>query len=194
MDFKYFQGPADEMSGLTKEEKTCAFCKAIDRCFRLTSATCSALTGAEKEQAFGCASCLKKGRFEFWHDTEIGLLDENGLKHVYKHNKRPPPDFPRLSLIELRKTPRIVTWQQELWLTHCDDFMVYVGTWDPSDFCDNAPDGDGRSLFMEMTDEYNHLWDSSIREGEERPTSWHATYYVFRCLHCGKLRGNWDCG
>jgi len=22
---------------------------------------------------------------------------------------------------------------------------------------------------------------------------WHATYYVFKCKHCGKLKGNWDC-
>ena len=71
--------------------------------------------------------------------------------------------------------------------------MVYIGTWEPSDFYANAPDGDGRSLFHAMTEEYNHLWDSSLREGEDRPASWHATYYVFRCLHCGKLRGNWDC-
>ena len=123
----------------------------------------------------------------------IGVLDENGLRHVYKHNKHPPLGFPKASLAELRCTPRIVTWQQELWLTHCNDYMVYVGTWEPKDFYANASDGDGRSLFLRMTDVYNHLWDSSLPKGEERLVSWHATYYAFRCLHCGMLRGNWDC-
>jgi uncharacterized protein CbrC (UPF0167 family) len=194
MEFKYFQGPIEDMGDLSREEKSCVFCSSSGRGFELQYATCDALTDDQKKQAFGCASCLKKGRFEFWHDTEIGLLDENGLRHVYRHNKRPPDDFPPMSLIELRKTPQIVTWQQELWLTHCNDFMAYIGTWEPGDFTTNAPDGDGKSLFLSMTEDgLDHLWDSSVRNGEDRPTSWHATYYVFRCLHCGKLRGNWDC-
>jgi hypothetical protein len=67
--------------------------------------------------------------------------------------------------------------------------MAYIGTWEPRDFYENAPDGDGQSLFMQMTDkDYQHLW-----EADTRLEHWHATYYVFRCLHCGKLRGNWDC-
>jgi len=194
MDFKYFQGPIEDMSGLCREDKPCAFCGSTGRCFELEHATCPSLTDAQKERAFGCTSCLKKGRFEFWHDTEIGLLDENGLKHVYRHNKRRPADFSRASLVELRKTPQIVTWQQEIWLTHCSDFMAYIGTWEPSDFTANAPDGDGKSLFLSMTDDdLCHLWDASLRSGESRSASWHATYYVFRCLLCGKLRGNWDC-
>jgi len=88
----------------------------------------------------------------------------------------------------------MITWQQELWLVHCNDFMTYLGTWEPADFYANAEAGDGRSLFFEMTEpEYQHLWDASIREGENRLESWQAEYYAFRCNHCGKLRGNWDC-
>jgi uncharacterized protein CbrC (UPF0167 family) len=147
-----------------------------------------------KESGVGCFECLRRGRFGFWHDTDIGLLDENGLTHVYNHNQPPPPDFPASALVELRRTPQIVTWQQELWLTHCNDFMAYMGTWEPKDFYENAPAGDGRALFLEMTDEdYRHLWDESLLPGAKRLESWHATFYTFRCLHCGKLRGNWDC-
>jgi uncharacterized protein CbrC (UPF0167 family) len=152
------------------------------------------LSDAEKETAVGCFTCLRQGRFEFWHDTEIGLLDENGLTHFYNHNKPPPPDFPETALVELRRTPQIVTWQQELWLTHCNDFMAYLRTWEPKDFYAHAPDSDGRSLFLQMTEgDYNHLWDSSLPKGADRLNSWHASYYAFRCLHCGKLRGTWDC-
>ena len=90
--------------------------------------------------------------------------------------------------------PQIVTWQQELWLTHCNDFMAYIGTWEPRDFYANTLGGDGRALFHEMTDKhYRHLWDESARPGSQRLESWRATFYAYRCLHCGKLRGNWDC-
>jgi uncharacterized protein CbrC (UPF0167 family) len=142
----------------------------------------------------GCLSCLRAGRFEFWHDTEFGLLDQNGLSHFYNHHKPPPAEFPPAALVELRRTPQIVTWQQEIWLAHCNDFMAYLGTWEPADFYANAPDGDGPALFREMTDEaHRRLWDASLPLGAARLECWHATYYAFACLHCGIRRGNWDC-
>jgi uncharacterized protein CbrC (UPF0167 family) len=192
-EFKYFRGPQGEMAHLCAEPIGCIFCGRVGPCFRLEVAICPTLNEDQRANAHGCFSCLKAGRFKYWHDTEIGVLDDNGLTHVYNHNKKPPAGFPRTALTELRRTPQIATWQQELWLVHCNDFMAYVGTWTPEDFYSNAPDGDGRALFLRMTDRYNHLWDSSLREGEKRLVSWHATYYAFRCLHCRELRGNWDC-
>lgn len=176
-----------------EEIKACSLCGARGPCFSLEYAWSSELPELERAGKAGCATCLQAGRFEFWHDTEIGMLSETGLQHVYKHNQEPPPDFSTLALVELRRTPQIVTWQQELWLTHCRDFMIYQGTWEPADFIANAGDGDGRRLFLQMTDEYPELWDEATLEGEQHPASWHATYYVFRCGHCGVLRGNWDC-
>jgi hypothetical protein len=193
MNFKYFQGPREDMAEFCLEPEVCSLCNSLGECFRLESAICPALSDTKRTAAHGCYSCLKAGRFEFWHDTDIGVLDSDGLTGVYNHNKRPPPAFPQAALLELRRTPQILTWQQELWLTHCNDFMAYLGTWEPKDFYVHAPDGDGRSLFVKMTDEFDHLWDESLREGQERLIAWHATYYVFRCLHCGELRGNWDC-
>jgi uncharacterized protein CbrC (UPF0167 family) len=116
----------------------------------------------EKEGRKGCYECLRKGEFEFWHDTEFGMLDKDGLSKVYAHNIENPPKLSESLLIELRRTPQIITWQQELWLTHCDDFMIYKGTWKPLDFYKNSKTGDGRRLFMEMTDEdWNHIWDEA---------------------------------
>ena len=192
--FRYFCGPQNEMSALAEGDGHCALCGQRGRCFRLEYALCPSLTAAEKKSALGCFKCLQNGHFEFWHDTDIGMLDENSLRHVYNHNKPQPLDFPASALVELRRTPQIVTWQQELWLTHCNDFMAYMGTWEPKDFYANAPGGDGRALFMEMTDkDYRHLWDVSLSPGAARLEGWHATFYAFRCLHCGKLRDNWDC-
>lgn len=192
MKFEYFKGPLEHMSGLSAEECVCSLCGKESRCFELDYSICPEL-GQDKNEKFGCYDCLKSGRFEFWHDTDIGVLDTNGLTKQYNHNLPKPEDFPDESMVLLRRTPQIVTWQQELWLTHCNDFMVYMGTWSPEDFYENAPDGDGRSLFLKMTDHYPNLWDDSLREGETELASWHATYYVFKCRHCGMLTGNWDC-
>jgi uncharacterized protein CbrC (UPF0167 family) len=191
--FKYFQGPPDEMSSRAPGDVPCHFCHQIGEGFDLEYATCA--SSDRQEGKFGCARCLSEGRFEFWHDTDIGVLDKNGLSHVYKHNGTPPPNFAPQALTELRRTPRIVTWQQELWLTHCDDFMAYIGTWEPKDFVRNSQSGDGRTLFLRMTRdlELRFLWDQCLEPGEMAPGSWHAVYYAFRCLHCGDLAGNWDC-
>ncbi|MFL5331408.1 MAG: CbrC family protein [Gemmataceae bacterium] len=189
--FRYFCGPLHDMSDLVERDVACSLCGQPGRCFRLEHALCPSIALDAKETGVGCFDCLRQGRFEFWHDTDIGLLDENGLTHVYNHNQSPPPDFPASALVELRRTPQIVTCQQELWLTHCNDFMAYIGTWDREDFYAHAPGGDARALFHDMTDEdYRHLWDESLPPAAERLESWHATFYAFRCLNCGKLRGN----
>lgn len=192
VDFEYFQGPEGDMSHF-EGVRACSFCRQAVPCFSLEYAWSAELPESERQGAFGCSACLRAGRFEFWHDTEIGMLSETGLEHVYKHSKEPPPDFSPRALVDLRHTPQIATWQQELWLTHCRDFMVYEGTWEPADFNSNAPDGDGHKLFLQMTDEYPELWAEATLAGESHPGTWHATYYVFRCRHCGLRRGNWDC-
>ena len=194
LTFKYFEGPREDMSGLAAGDVRCELCGRVGDGFDLDDATC-ALPDDEKAGKFGCADCLTSGRFEFWHDTDIGMLDERGLEKVYKHNADPPPDLPETARVGLRRTPQIVTWQQELWLSHCSDFMVYIGTWEPADFARKATDGDGRALSLKMTRdaELQFLWDECLAEGEAVPAGWHATYYAFRCRHCGDLAGNWDC-
>ena len=183
------------MSYLLTGNQTCAICGAFNQpCFSLDYVLTEVFADDMKEGKVGCVKCLREGKFEFWHDTEYGMLDENGLKKVYNHNMDNPPPMEIEKLIELRRTPQIVTWQQELWLTHCNDFMTYIGTWAPSDFSRNSKNGNGRELFLEMTDDdSNHLWDESLNQDESNLESWHATYYAFECGHCGKLRGNWDC-
>jgi uncharacterized protein CbrC (UPF0167 family) len=194
MQFKYFKGPLEDMSDLVEGKAICSICGVEDQCFELDYSITDEFRNDEKEGKIGCINCLKKGLFEFWHDTEFGMLDENGLHNVYKHNMENPPKIDQNNLTELRRTPQIITWQQELWLSHCTDFMIYKGTWTPKDFYANSKDGDGRQLFMEMTDdEYNSLWDDSLVDGQTKLEEWYPHYYVFECSHCGKLRGNWDC-
>lgn len=195
MNFIYFKGPRDDMADLIEGSRTCSICgKESDHCFGLDYAVTNLFNDEEKEGKAGCYDCLRKGEFIFWHDTEYGMLDNFGLTKVYNHNSPQPPALPEEVLTELGRTPQIVTYQQEIWLTHCNDFMVYKGTWQPGDFYENSANGDGKALFMEMTDEdMNHIWEESLPEGETLLEDWYPTYYVFECRHCGKLRGNWDC-
>lgn len=195
MHFTYFKGPTSDMGDLVKGRNQCSICNnEHDYCFDLTYSITTKFNDEEKEGKMGCYDCLRNGAFEFWHDTEFGMLNERGLSKVYSHNADNPPILDSKILSELKRTPQIITYQQEVWLTHCNDFMIYKGTWEPLDFYKNSATGDGKELFMEMTDEdFRHLWDASLEEGQTLLEQWYPTYYVFECRHCKKPRGYWDC-
>ena len=161
MNFIYFKGPISDMSDLVEGRQCCSICSTVhDYCFDLEYSHTKSFSDEEKEGKLGCYDCLRNGEFEFWHDTEFGFLDEKGFTRIYTHNMEHPPKLDESVLTELRRTPPIVTYQPHVWLTHCNDFMVYTGTWEPLDFYKSSATGDGRDLFMEMTDSViNHLWD-----------------------------------
>lgn len=178
--FEYFHGPIEEMAQLAKGQQSCSFCGQRALCFQLD--------GAKR----GCFPCLRRGHFTFDHNTEIGLLTPQGMERLYGSEKGISDQFDRAAFAALLKTPRFTTWQEEEWLIHCNDFMIYLGEWKPQDFRRNAKDGDGRRLFLEMTDKA-HLWDEATPGGAREPEDWYASYYAFKCRRCGALRGYWDC-
>lgn len=191
--FEYFAGPPKDMYGLCKGDRECALCRRIGPCFELDCALVFDMPDGVAEGRVGCSECLKTGRFIFGHGTDIGWLDQHGLTRRYRSEHPVPPDFSQAALVTLTRTPQVDTTQEERWLTHCNDFMVYLGRWEPSDFCAHAKDGDGRALFLEMTELYPNLWDDAASHGQESWEDWGARYYAFRCRHCGAFRGNWDC-
>jgi uncharacterized protein CbrC (UPF0167 family) len=180
MEFKYFKGPTEDMDSFIEQKMVCSICGNENDCFELEYSITEEFKDDDKEGKAGCIDCLKMGLFRFWHDTEFGVLDENGLTKVYKHNAANPPLIAESVLEEMRRTPRIQMWQQERWLTHCNDFMIYKGTWTPKDFYANSKDGNGRQLFIDMTDtDENHLWDDSLSEGETELEEWYPMYFLF---------------
>jgi uncharacterized protein UPF0167 len=182
--FDYFHGPVQEMSHLAQGERRCSFCETTGLCF--------SLEGDE----YGCIDCLRRGRFYFSHQTEVGYLSpDEGLSSETGRQRKLARTFNRANLAALLRTPQFVTWQGERWLVHCDDFMTYLGEWKPHDFQHHAPNGDGRKLFMGMFDqkELAALWDETTPAGAKAPEDWSFHVHVFRCRHCGILRGHWDC-
>ena len=106
MEFKYFKGPVDEMSDLLVEKAVCAICGMEDYCFELDYSITEYFSDEEKEGKIGCINCLKKGIFEFWHDTEFGILVENGISNPYPQKNLNLSIIPKASLTELRRTPK----------------------------------------------------------------------------------------
>jgi uncharacterized protein CbrC (UPF0167 family) len=194
-DFKYHRGPLAEMCDLEPAPQACDLCGERRPCFRLGGATLTTPRTGPK-LSVGCVACLKSGRFYFGHDTEAGLTDGARLRREYDRHRRVA--IPPQAVIELGRTPGYPTWQQSPWLVHCDDFMAYLGEWKPADFHRSAPEGDGRALFIAMTDGDNarEFWDGATAGSDglanDAPESWAVTYYAFRCLHCDVLRGNYD--
>ena len=176
--FEYFLGPEHEMAHLLDEPHLCLFCGQLVRCF-------------VQNYQYGCASCLKEGRFTFWHDTEIGLLEDGHLSTFYRHHIPIPPDFSQEAVVLLERTPQFISWQQAHWLVHCNDFMIYLGEWRPKDFSRFASDGNGRALFVQLTQQ-PEIWDTAIVDGKPEPDSWYISFYGFRCRHCGIYRGYYD--
>ena len=173
LKFKYFEGPKEEMDCLCEEQRKCTLCGRYGFCFHLmwTNWVELRLRGLDGRHV-GCVECLKEGRFEFWPDTDT----EYG-------------NLPAEAFEEFARTPGIVGWGYRDWFTHCNDFMSYQGKWEPEDFYKNAPDGNGRALFMEMTDEGKNLWDEHLADGETKLKQWPVEYFVFKCLHCSKFKG-----
>lgn len=196
VSFRYFLGPPSEMLHLAPSLVACAFCSGVGTAFDLDAAICVAHDERKGSSMFGCPACLQAGRFGFEHNTDVGTLSETGLRQEYRSHGTPPESLRPDALDTLRRTPDVLRWQYEPWLTHCNDFMAYVGVWRPSDFVRRAPDGDGRGLFLRMTRDADlrHVWDAECPSGSVvPPDSWHPVYYAYRCLHCGELAGNWDC-
>ncbi|MFN3653616.1 MAG: CbrC family protein [Armatimonadota bacterium] len=210
MAFVYFQASPEEMDDWIEDgPRRCDLCGRVGDCFVLDSASCSEIPEDRRENSVGCYACLREGRFEFWHDTEAGLVDEDGLHDELRDGESAPvypvdafgfildalpststpkSGIPPEAIVELRRTPTWSSWQGSVWLCHCDDFMVYLGEWIAADFREQAADGDGRGLFLAMTDpDLALLWTPDEVEPE-----WTASYYAFRCRHCGTLRGYWD--
>ncbi len=147
MEFRYFRGPEDDM-GLLPYIRTCSLCGQPGQCFSLDNVTSRELSEEERQGKVGCYDCLRRDRFGFAHDTEVGIITEDGLLAFDEPEDEPRrvfvvagdgtvadnmplvnPPQPRVSdeaVAELRRTPSFSSWQDISWPVHCDDFMAYL--------------------------------------------------------------------
>lgn len=148
IEFRYFRGPEDDMY-LLPYIRTCSLCGQPGRCFALDGLNSLELSHEELQGKIGCCDCLRQGRFRFNHDTEVGLITDDGLvcfddpsdtlRRVFVVANDgeavadsiplispPKPHISEEATAELRRTPSFSTWQDIPWAVHCNDFMAYV--------------------------------------------------------------------
>lgn len=86
----------------------------------------------------------------------------------------------------IHRTPGYSGWQQEIWLSHCNDYCAFVGYvgWDEiKDILDDFVDieSDCTELGLSMDELPNYLYNGGSCQG-----------YLFQCLHCKKYRLHFD--
>ena len=150
-----------------------------------------------------CYECLRSGHASITSDTELGMISWEqsltGVTHGVPGLNN--SDFEMVStdsewvgarldlshINEILRTPNFSTWQGERWLFCCKQPMVYIGSWEHDDFDTHAPNGDGRSFFLDVVDDAQpEMWDTNYGDC--------ASYYAFRCNGCNHFRVNWDMG
>ena len=221
INLKYFQADQDELpieSELPFELKgteyslQCKFCGTKNGCMPLTKNTFSRdgekiveLNSYEKGVGictqYACLDCLRKRKYEYRHKTELGILRESGftaLDHHTGHYKmiEQPSQISQESIEELRITPPFRAWQGPCWLTHCNDFMTYLGIWRFDDFKKNSTDGNAFNYFVQITPKGtapNYDLDPDTSTDEDFHEMLHgefaeATCYAFRCVHCNSYK------
>jgi uncharacterized protein CbrC (UPF0167 family) len=178
----YFDAPESDLEGFQYGKELCPICQETKTKFVLSPKKC-------------CLDCLQKSDFKFIHDSEFGVVtvENQPFELSDEHNIKKHVSDDRIEA--LCRTPNFTNIQGGVWQIHCHDFMVFIGIWEPADFTEKSPDKNGKSLFLEMTEEtYNHLWDSCELADAETKNCWEDVfYYAFECKHCGKLKGYWDC-
>ena len=195
MNFRYFLAPEHLMENLQDSVCWCSLCGLEKQCFLLNFNNADLFVASSEIdindldltkksdpslRRYGCCDCLRAGRFLFCHEIDIGRVDSNGFT---------PDEGQEIKLVagavdELLRTPLFYTWQGSWWLTHCNDFMAYLGEWGQEGFNTFAIDGDGQNLF-EQTEQ--------LTPGEQWAELRGDGFYIFKCLHCDKMRSFSDC-
>ena len=107
---------------------------------------------------------------EFEYDEEDEFA---GIKNTY-------PDEMLKELVE--RTPGYHGWQQEFWLAHCGDFCVFIGYVGWNDIKDRLDEFANLEEDCENFGIRNSDLAKCLQKGGD------CQGYLFRCLHCGKLR------
>lgn len=85
------------------------------------------------------------------------------------------------------RTPGYVSWQQEIWQTHCNDACEFHGDAEPAELRALSQDA-----LAELLAEYlpEDEWRSFVEDYEKGGD---PAVYKFVCRHCHKPVYNWDC-
>ena len=81
-------------------------------------------------------------------------------------------------------TPSYCGWQQEIWVTHCDDFCAFVGYVGAKELKEM---GVLEEVIENGSPEFSAEWsEEQIEIIKNMVDGGHVQGYLFKCLHCGK--------
>lgn len=147
-------------------------------------------------EKLGCLSCLRKGAFFYYHDTEVGRMVPG--YQFQRHVGNPfqgttqvvydglPPDFSEAAFDELLRTPPYRFLQHEQWLLHCNDFMIALGRWTANDLRSHSG-GQNPEAFLHSLLDSDHHSPHTVNDLEMG--MW---LNAFQCPQCGTLRATYE--
>jgi len=175
--FKYSPN-AYKLDLFEEKEGICSVCKE-KRNLKYTSSFYSI-----EEPDYICPWCIASGKAAEKFNGEFN--DYCGIEGVSPNPNDPPSEISKKLLQEItNKTPSYVSWQQEVWLTHCNEpcaFIAYV------DFEATKPYLEELKEDIEtITNDYGtNMIEYLTKDGG-------TVGYLFQCVKCGKHRLHIDC-
>lgn len=117
--FKYSQN-AYNIDVFQNIEGICSTCNE-ERQIKYTSSFYSI-----NEPDYICPWCIANGKAAEKYDGEFN--DYYGIENVSSNSSNSEAIIPKDLLLEItNKTPSYISWQQEVWLTHCNEPCAFIG-------------------------------------------------------------------
>ncbi|WP_027388652.1 CbrC family protein [Chryseobacterium gregarium] len=160
-----------------KAEGTCSVCNE-KRQMKYTGSFYST-----EDPEYICPWCITNGKASEKYDGEFN--DYCGIEGISPDPNDPAPAIPKELLLEItNRTPGYSSWQQEVWLTHCNEPCAFIGYADTQTI---------EPIAEELNDDIdNNGYDPElIRTHLSKDGS--LVGYLFRCVNCGKHRLHVDC-
>ncbi len=131
-----------------------------------------------------CPWCIADGSTAEKYKGDFN--DYLGIEGVSPDPADPPPEIEMNLLLEITdKTPSYVSWQQEVWLTHCKEPCAFIGYVDAETI---------KPLLEELKDDIEGGIGMNAEYLKENLTQdGHLVGYLFQCLKCGQHRLHADC-
>ena len=205
LDLKYLKVELDQTPFELNSQHNCFFCGTQESPQIELDESYAIIHQHSERIESACLRCLLEKKYAFEQQVEGGLLNKDGiflesekypyLKDSIDYSENLLPKEKRLLAIkesnikELMHSPPFSTYHGAVWLTHCNDFMIYIGNWKHENFVAKSPNGNGKEYFDEILDNYN---GDDFYEKQFSPTkSEHAQslFYAFECSTCKIHRG-----
>lgn len=178
--FKYHPDPIRNGAFKFDQEKICDCCDKKTNVYYT-----SPFYSVDNIEAL-CPECISNGeaaeKYEGTFQDDLGLEGISPDPNDDNSGKYRDEDINEL----LYRTPGYHGWQQEQWLSHCNDFCAfirYVGWAEIEDKLNEFVDleADCEMFGISIDDLPNYLQNGGSCQG-----------YLFRCLHCNKYRLYFD--